>query len=177
MDTPAWAWAAFVAAVFALLVLDVEVVHRRPHAIGTREAAVQSAAWVALALSFGGVLLAWQGGDVAGQYFSGYLVEKSLSADNVFALALIFAHFSVPAEFQHRVLFWGIFGAIVLRGAFIFGGIALLERFEWVVYAFGAFLLVTRHPADRARRFGPESEPPSLRRLRTPVASLDGRSR
>ncbi|HEX6312352.1 MAG TPA: TerC/Alx family metal homeostasis membrane protein [Acidimicrobiia bacterium] len=142
-DVSAWVWAAFIAGVAALLVVDLVLVHRHPHVIGAREAAIQSAAWVALALGFGVLLLVWRGSEMAGEYYAGYLIEKSLSIDNVFVWALIFVHFAVPGEFQHRVLFWGIFGAIVMRAVFIFGGVALLDSFEWLIYVLGVFLLVS----------------------------------
>ena len=140
---PLWAWLAFLGGVTILLLLDLRLLHRHPHALSTHEAAVQSAGWIALGLAFGVVVLLWRGVEAGGEYFSAYLIEESLSVDNVFVWALIFAHFAVPRAYQHRVLFWGIFGAIVLRGVFILGGVALFERFDWVIYVFGAFLLVT----------------------------------
>jgi TerC family integral membrane protein len=140
---PTWTWVAFAAGITVLLVLDLRVLHRHPHALGVREAALQSAGWITLGLAFGVVVLAWRGSTLGGEYFSAYLIEESLSIDNVFAWALILAHFAVPPAFQHRVLFWGILGAIVLRVVFILGGVSLLECFDWIVYVFGAFLLVT----------------------------------
>ena len=142
-DVPVWVWAAFTALVIGLLLVDLLLVHRTAHVISTREAAIESAIWIALSLVFGLVILAWQGGDAAGEYYAGYLIEKSLSIDNVFVWALIMSYFAVPQAFQFRVLFWGIFGALVLRAIFIFGGVAILERFSWVIYVFGAFLLYT----------------------------------
>ena len=142
-DVPAWVWAAFVAVVAVLLVGDLLLVHRRPHVISFKEAAVESAVWIALGLGFALVMLWWQGGQAAGEYLAGYLIEKSLSVDNVFVWAVIFAYFGVPAAYQFRVLFWGVFGALVLRAVFIFAGVALLERFDWVLYVFGAFLVYT----------------------------------
>lgn len=138
-----WVWPAFVAGIAALLAIDLLVVHRDPRPIGLRDAALQSAAWIALGLGFTLVILAWRGGTPAGQYLTGYLIEESLSSDNVFAWALIFAAFAVPREYQHRVLFWGIFGAVVLRGTFILGGVALIDRFEWLIPVLGGLLLVT----------------------------------
>ena len=140
---PGWVWAAFAALVIALLLVDLLLVHRTAHVITTKEAAIESAVWIGLALLFGVVVLLWQGGDAAGEYYAGYLIEKSLSIDNVFVWALIMSYFAVPQAFQFRVLFWGIFGALVLRAVFIFGGVAILERFSWVIYVFGAFLLYT----------------------------------
>jgi tellurite resistance protein TerC len=142
-DVPAWAWAALVGAIVAMLVVDLLLVHRTAHVISIREAAIESAVWISLGLLFGLVLLVWQGGQAGGEYYAGFLIEKSLSIDNVFVWAVIFSFFAVPREFQFRVLFWGIFGALVLRGVFIFAGISLIERFEWVLYVFGAFLLYT----------------------------------
>jgi tellurite resistance protein TerC len=140
---PLWAWGALVAFVVVLLLADLLLVHRKPHAVGFREAAIESAVWIAIGLSFTAVMAWWQGGGAAGEYLSGYLIEKSLSVDNVFVWAVIFSYFAVPAAYQFRVLFWGIFGALVLRAIFIFAGVALLETFDWILYVFGAFLLIT----------------------------------
>ena len=142
-DVPLWAWGAFVALVATLLVADLLLVHRTAHVITFKEAAIESAVWIAIGLSFTLVVLGWHGGQAAGEYLSGYLIEKSLSVDNVFVWAVIFSFFGVPREYQFRVLFWGIFGALVLRAIFIFAGVALIEQFEWILYVFGAFLLYT----------------------------------
>jgi tellurite resistance protein TerC len=138
-----WIWGAFVALVAALLIADLLLVHRSAHVISFKEAAIESAVWIAIGLSFTFVVLGWHGGQAAGEYLSGYLIEKSLSVDNVFVWAVIFSFFGVPREYQFRVLFWGIFGALVLRAIFIFAGVALIEQFEWVLYVFGVFLLYT----------------------------------
>jgi tellurite resistance protein TerC len=150
-DVPPWIWAAFVALVAALLIADLLLVHRSAHVISFKEAAIESAIWIAIGLSFTLVVLGWQGGQAAGEYLSGYLIEKSLSVDNVFVWAVIFSFFAVPREYQFRVLFWGIFGALVLRAIFIFAGVALIERFEWILYVFGAFLLYTAVKIARHR--------------------------
>ena len=142
-DVPLWVWGALVATIVVLLVGDLLLVHRTAHVITFREAAIESAVWIGLGLSFTLVVLGWQGGQAAGEYLSGYLIEKSLSVDNVFVWAVIFNYFAVPAAYQFRVLFWGIFGALVLRAIFIFAGVALIEQFDWVLYIFGAFLVVT----------------------------------
>jgi tellurite resistance protein TerC len=142
-DVPVWAWVALVGAIVAMLIVDLLLVHRKPHVISVKEAAIESAVWISLGLAFGLVLLAWQGGGAASEYYAGFLIEKSLSIDNVFVWAVIFSFFAVPREYQFRVLFWGIFGALVLRGVFIVAGVALIERFDWVLYLFGAFLLYT----------------------------------
>jgi TerC family integral membrane protein len=142
-DVPLWVWAVFLGGVATLLILDLLVVHREAKEIPLKEAAIESAVWITIGLSFGLVILAWQGGAAAGEYLSGYLIEESLSIDNVFVWALILTFFAVPQAYRFRVLFWGIFGALVFRAAFIFAGVALIERFEFVLYGFGALLLVT----------------------------------
>ncbi len=136
-------WLAFNVFIVAMLLVDLLVLHRHAHVVTVREAAITSTFWIALGLSFGGVIWAWQGGTTAGEYFAGYLIEKSLSVDNVFVFVLIFSYFAVPPQYQHRVLFWGILGALVMRGAFILVGAVLLEALEWILYLFGAFLLFT----------------------------------
>ena len=142
-DTPLWVWAALIVAIVAMLVIDLLLVHRTAHVIRFKEAAIESAIWISIGLAFGLVIIAWQGGQAGGEYYAGFLIEKSLSVDNVFVWAVIFSFFAVPREFQFRVLFWGIFGALVLRAIFIFAGVELIERFEWILYIFGAFLLYT----------------------------------
>ena len=142
-DVAPWIWIAFVAFVSALLLADVLLLHRTAHEIKVKEALIESAVWIAIGLSFTFVILGWHGGQAAGEYLSGYLIEKSLSIDNVFVWAVILTYFGVPAMYRFRVLFWGVFGALVLRAIFIFAGVALIERFEWVLYIFGAFLLYT----------------------------------
>ena len=147
LDVEAWHWLALVGFITALVVIDLLLVHRTAHVITIKEAAIESAVWISIGLAFTGViyLLAVPGDQhqAAGEYLSGFLIEKSLSIDNVFVWAVIFSYFAVPREYQFRVLFWGIFGALVLRAVFIFAGVALIEQFEWVLYVFGAFLLVT----------------------------------
>jgi tellurite resistance protein TerC len=137
------------------------LVHRKPHEISLREAIIESAVWITIGLSFGLVILFWQGGQAAGEYYAGYLIEKSLSIDNVFVWAVILSYFAVPKMYQFRVLFWGVFGALVLRGIFIFAGVALIERFDWVLYIFGAFLLYSAYKlaAHRDSEIHPEDNP------------------
>jgi len=142
-DVPVWVWLALTSAIVVMLVADLLLVHRTAHVITIKEAAIESAVWISIGLLFGVVMIAWQGGAAGGEYYAGFLIEKSLSVDNVFVWAVIFSFFSVPREYQFRVLFWGIFGALVLRAIFIFAGVSLIERFEWVLYIFGAFLLYT----------------------------------
>jgi tellurite resistance protein TerC len=142
-DVPLWVWIALLAAITIMLVIDLLLVHRTPHEISIKEAGIESAVWISIGLAFTGVIWWWQGAQAGGEYLAGYLIEKSLSVDNVFVWAVIFSYFAVPRKYQFRVLFWGIFGALVLRAIFIFAGVALLERFSWVLYVFGAFLLFT----------------------------------
>jgi tellurite resistance protein TerC len=137
-----WAWVAVIAFIVAMLMVDL-LFHRDAHAIETREALTWSAVWIAIALAFGGVLWATLGSEAAGTYYAGWLIEKSLSVDNLFVFALLFSFFAVPVELQHRVLFWGVLGALIFRAGFIFAGAALLDAFHWTIYLFGGFLVVT----------------------------------
>jgi tellurite resistance protein TerC len=138
-----WAWAAVIAFIVGMLLIDLLVFHKNAHTVSTKEAASWSIVWVAISLAFGGVIWLTMGGTEAGEYIGGYLIEKSLSVDNIFVFALIFGFFAVPAELQHRVLFWGVFGALVFRAIFIAVGSALLTNFHWTIYVFGAFLVFT----------------------------------
>ena len=173
-DVPLWAWGAFLGAIAVMLLLDLFVLHRDAHEISTREAIVTSTIWIAIGLGFSLVVWWGLGSAAATQYLTGYVIEKSLSVDNVFVWAVIFSYFSVPRAYQHRVLFWGIFGALVLRAVFVFAGVALLEAFDWVLYVFGAFLIITA--VRVARHSGGEIHPernPVLRLVRriVPVSS------
>jgi len=138
-----WVWAAFVAFIVAMLLVDLFVLHRDAHEVSLREAALWSVVWVAMGLAFGALIWAWKGPGAGGEYLAGYLIERSLSIDNIFVFALIFSYFGVPAVYQHRVLFWGIFGALVFRAVFIGAGAALLDQFHWMIYVFGGFLVLT----------------------------------
>lgn len=142
-DVSAWLWISFFVGVVALLLIDLLVLNRNAHEINLTEAAITSAVWISIGLGFTFVVWAELGGDAANQYLAGFVIEKSLSVDNVFVWAVIFSYFSIPGRYQHRVLFWGIFGAIVLRAGFVFAGVALIETFSWVLYVFGAILVVT----------------------------------
>lgn len=143
LDVAPWQWATLLGIIIAMLLIDLLVVHREAHEVETKEAAIESAVWIGCGVAFTGVVAWWFGAAASGEYISGFLIEKSLSIDNVFVWALIMGYFAVPLKYQHRVLFWGIFGALVLRAVFIFAGVALIERFDWVLYVFGAFLLYT----------------------------------
>lgn len=138
-------WIGFAVAVTVLLAFDLLVLNRKAHRIGLREAAWWSVFWVSIGLSFAIVVWIALGSGPAIDYLTGFLVEKSLSVDNLFVFLVIFGYFKVAPEFQHRVLFWGILGAVVLRGIMIFAGVALIERFEWLLYVFGAFLVYTAY--------------------------------
>jgi tellurite resistance protein TerC len=142
MPTTTW-WIAFNALVLALLALDLGVFNRRSHAIGMREALGWSAVWMALALGFGLWIGESMGRQAMLEFYAGYLVEQALSVDNLFVFILIFGYFRVPPALQHRVLFWGILGALLMRGAMIGAGALLLARFHWIIYLFGAFLVFT----------------------------------
>ena len=136
-------WVAFNVFVFGMLVLDLGFFHRKAHAVSIREAAVWSAVWIALALLFNsGIYFVW-GQEKALEFLTGYVIEKSLSVDNLFVFLMIFHYFATPAIYQHRVLFWGILGALLMRAIFIATGAALLENFHWMIYVFGGFLIVT----------------------------------
>ena len=138
-----WIWVGFNAFVLAMLALDLGVFHRKAHVVSLKEASVWSAVWIALALVFNAGVWHLLGQQKGVEFLTGYLIEKSLSVDNIFVFALIFSYFAVPAQYQHRVLFWGILGALVMRAAFIAAGAALITNFHWVVYLFGAFLVIT----------------------------------
>ncbi len=172
MDVTFAGWAALVGGILALLLIDLLVLHRGAHTISIRNATWSTAGFVAISLAFGVFLGITEGGDIAGQFFAGYLLELSLSLDNVFVWALIFSAFAVPAEFQHRVLFYGIFGALVLRGAFVAAGASLLREFEWVVYVFGALLLWSGVRMLRGGGHQPDPHSnPAVRLLRRRVAT------
>ncbi|USX54401.1 TerC family protein [Lentzea sp. HUAS12] len=142
MSVPLWAWAAVLGVILLMLAIDL-FAHRRAHVVGVREAALWSAVWVAFGLGFGVIVWWVWGAEFAGQYFAGYVIEKSLAVDNVFVFAIIFGYFAVPREYQHRVLFYGVLGALVFRAAFIAAGSVLIASFAWILYVFGAFLVVT----------------------------------
>jgi len=140
---PLWAWGAFFAFITAMLALDLGVFQREAHEVKMREALAWCGVWVTLALTFNGALWYWRGPEAGQQFLAAYLIELCLSVDNVFVFILIFAAFRVPARWQHRVLFWGIIGAAVMRMGFILVGVMVVDRFHWVLYIFGAFLVYT----------------------------------
>jgi tellurite resistance protein TerC len=175
---PLWAWGAFFVFITAMLALDLGVLQRKPHEVTMKEAMLWCLVWFGLALGFNALLLHWRGPELAQQFLAAYLVELCLSVDNVFIFILVFAYFKVGARYQHGVLFWGIIGAVVMRAIFILVGVGIIERFHWVLYLFGAFLVYTGvkmaipkkeeevHPDNNIavrlfRRFFPVSDAPA----------------
>lgn len=171
MDGTIWLWVGFNVFVLLMLAVDLGVFHRKAHAVSIREAVTWSVVWIALAMLFNlGLYLFWNklapgstysNSQAALAFFTGYLIEKSLSVDNLFVFVLIFTFFAVPAIYQHRVLFWGILGALLMRGTLIAVGAALLKEFHWIIYVFGAFLIFTgiRMALQRNEEMHPEQNP------------------
>jgi tellurite resistance protein TerC len=177
IDVPGWAWGALIAVLAVMLAIDL-VRHREAHAPSSKEALIESIVWVSCGLVFAGVIAATFGGEAFGEYISGYLIEKSLSVDNVFVWSLLFTTMQIPVKYQHRVLFWGIFGALALRAIFIFVGAALIEAFWWVLVIFGVFLIYTgakiiRHRADEGTH-GSSAGVKWLRKVMPVSDELDG---
>ncbi|AKQ53662.1 TerC family protein [Bordetella hinzii] len=143
LGTPVWSWLLFLGVVVALLAFDLGVLHKEEREIGVRESLLLSAGYIAAALAFGAWIWWQMGAESSMAYYTGFLIEKSLSMDNVFVIALIFTYFAIPRRYQHRVLFWGILGVIILRAIMIGLGTALVSQFGWVMYLFGAFLVYT----------------------------------
>ncbi|HEX5044313.1 MAG TPA: TerC family protein [Candidatus Polarisedimenticolaceae bacterium] len=154
-------WAAFIVVVLALLALDLGVFHRKAHEVRVREATLWSLVWISLSLAFGALIWRSYGRQIGLEFLTGYLIEWSLSVDNVFVWLVLFTSFTVPRQYQHRVLFWGVLGAVVLRGVFVAVGAAALARFEWMLYVFGAMLVITG-----AKLFWKSEEEPHIERSR-----------
>lgn len=154
-------WIGFNVFVVVMLVLDLGVFNRKAHVIKVKEALLLSALWIGLALIFNVIVYFWKGQTAALEFLAGYLIEESLSVDNLFVFLLIFSYFKVPALYQHKILFWGILGAIIMRGIFIFAGVALIERFHWIIYIFGVFLIYTaiRLAFQKDKDIHPEQNP------------------
>ena len=177
LEVPTWAWIALLVAILAMLAIDLYR-HREAHAPTPREALVESIVWVMCGLGFSVVIAIAYGSGAFGEYISGYLIEKSLSVDNVFVWSMLFATLSIPLKYQHRVLFWGIFGALALRAGFILIGSALISRFWWLLLAFGVFLVYTgakiiRHRADEGEKESTRGLG-LLRKVMTVTDELDG---
>lgn len=151
-------WVGFNVFVLAMLALDLLVFHRKPHEVSVREALTWSGVWIALALAFNAGIYFFQGRQPALEFLTGYLIEKSLSVDNIFVFLMVFAYFRVPQKYQHEVLFWGILGALVFRAIFIAGGITLIKNFHWIIYVFGSFLIFTgiKMWTDKEKEIHPE---------------------
>src|SRR5687768_6507051 len=173
-----WLWIGFNVFVLVMLAVDLFVFHKDAHEVRVRKAAAWSVVWVTLALLFGGGVYAFMGRDAGLEYFAGYLIEKALSVDNIFVFVLIFGFFRVPKRYQHRVLFWGILGALLMRGAMIAAGAYLIEQFHWVIYVFGAFLVFTgiRMATTAEHDIEPASNPVIriVRRLIPVTAAYEG---
>ncbi|MFL5274219.1 MAG: TerC family protein [Anaeromyxobacteraceae bacterium] len=178
MEHGVWEWAGFLGFVLAMLALDLGVFHRKDHVIGPREALGWSAAWITLALGFGALVWVTYGGTAGVEFLTGYAIEKSLSVDNIFVIVVLFGALGIPPLYQHRVLFWGILSALVLRGAMIAGGAALLGRFHFTIYVFGAFLVLTGAKLFLARDAAPHPEDSkllgALRRVVPGTSRFDG---
>jgi len=161
MTASLWIWIGFSLFVLAMLALDLGVFHRKSHTVGMKEALTWSGVWIALALVFNAGVWHWRGGDKGLEFLTGYLVELSLSVDNLFVFLLIFAYFKVPPQYQHKVLFWGILGALVLRAVFIAAGVTLLQKFHWIIYVFGAVLVVSglKMAFEQDKEVHPEKNP------------------
>ena len=168
MENSPLAWFGFTAFVIGLLLLDLLVLNRRAHEVKLREALGWSAFWIALSLNFNGLVYRFMGPQAGLQWLTGYLVEKALSVDNLFVFLLIFSYFKVPAQYQHRILFWGVLGALGLRAIFILAGAALLARFHFLMYLLGAFLVYT---GIRRRRAGNRPRQQPHRTLPEPAAA------
>ncbi len=155
MSVPLWGWVAVLGVILVMLAVDL-VAHRHAHVVSMREAAAWSAVWVSLGVAFGVIVWWLFGAEYASQYFAGYVIEKTLAVDNVFVFAIIFSYFAVPREHQHRVLFFGVLGALVFRAIFIAGGSVLIASAGWVLYVFGAFLVFTGWRMARSRHEHPD---------------------
>jgi len=169
-----WVWPAFIGLVAFLLLLDLLVFQRDAHEVTLTESFVWSVIWTVVGVGFVAVIWASWGGDAAGEYLAGYVIERSLSVDNIFVFALIFSYFSVPAAYQPRVLIWGVVGAILFRGIFIGIGAGLLDAFHWMIYVFGAFLVITgvRMAVGKEMEVNPQDNPAlKLMRRLLPVTS------
>jgi len=156
-----WLWTGFNLFVLAMLALDLGVFHRKAHVVSLKESLTWTFVWVALALIFNAGVWYYAGSQKALEFFTGYLIEKSLSVDNVFVFALLFSYFAVPPKYQHKVLFWGILGALIMRAIMIAAGAALIAKFSWIIYVFGAFLILTgiKMIVKREEEIHPERNP------------------
>lgn len=171
-------WILFTLFIIAMLALDLGVFNRKDHEVSVKEGLAWSGVWIALALAFNVVVYFWKGQEVAIQFFTGYVVEKSLSIDNIFVFLQVFAYFSVPVIYQHKILFWGVLGAIIMRAVFILVGVALITKFHWIIYVFGTFLIFTgvKMAFGKDKEVHPEKNPliKLLRRFVPITGDYDG---
>jgi tellurite resistance protein TerC len=161
MPDHSWAWIGFGVLMVTFLTLDIGVFHRKSHEVSLKEALTWSTVWIGLALIFNAGIYYWHGWEKALQFFTGYVVELSLSVDNLFVFLLVLSYFKVPAQYRHKVLFWGIMGALVMRAVFIFAGVALIGKFHWIVYGFGALLVLSgiKMMLQKGRKISPDRNP------------------
>jgi tellurite resistance protein TerC len=161
MTESTWLWIGFNLFVLAMLALDLGVFHRKAHIVSLKESLSWTIVWITMAMLFNAGVWYYSGFDKALEFFTGYLIEKSLSVDNVFVFALLFSYFAVPLKYQHKVLFWGVIGALIMRAAMILAGAALITRFAWIIYIFGAFLILTgiKMILKREEEIHPERNP------------------
>ncbi|MBJ6117647.1 TerC family protein [Pontibacter sp. BT310] len=161
MEVNATFWIGFNVFVLLMLALDLGVFNRKAHVVSVKEALTWSGVWISLALTFNGLIYYWFGEAKAVEFLTGYLIEKSLSIDNIFVFVLVFGYFKIPAIYQHKILFWGILGALVMRIIFIFAGVALIQKFHWSVYIFGVFLIYTGYKmfTEKGAAIDPENNP------------------
>ena len=143
MTTEIYFWIAFIAFVILMLAIDLGVFHRKTHSVSFKESLAWTVVWVGLAMIFSAVVYFWKGSEKSIEFLTGYIIELSLSVDNLFVFILIFAYFQVPRQYQHKVLFWGILGALAMRVIFIFAGVALITKFHWIIYLFGAIIIIS----------------------------------
>lgn len=161
MEINGFVWAGFLLFVLLMLALDLGVFHRKSHEVKIREALAWSAVWISLALIFNVGVYFLMGKEKAIEFLTGYVIEKSLSVDNLFVFIMVFSYFNVDTKYQHKVLFWGILGALVMRAIFIFAGVALIQQFHWIIYVFGAFLIFTgiKMLVQKDEKIEPEKNP------------------
>lgn len=143
METNAWYWIGFNAFVLIMLALDLGVFHKKTHEVKVKEALIWTAVWISLAMVFNAGIFHFFGKEKGVEFLTGYVIEKSLSVDNIFVFIMVFSYFQIPTKYQHKVLFWGVLGALVMRAIFIFAGVALISKFHWIIYIFGGFLVFT----------------------------------
>lgn len=161
MSDQIWYWILFNVFVLIMLALDLGVFHRHAHEVKMKEALTTSAVWIAMAMLFNVAIYFWMGEKKALEFLTGYIIEKSLSVDNIFVFIMVFSYFNVPSLHQHKILFWGIIGALIMRAIFIFAGVALITKFHWMIYVFGLFLIVTgiKMAFQKDKKIEPEKNP------------------